>query len=306
MQMAEGMTGPLPPRSDAHAYTKALVRRAIDLYDSKGLEDTLAYYNSVESIDGQWYVFIIDGDWMIAHAANPTLVDKHVSASDGPNGYPAGEAVAAVADEDGEWFSYTYPNPASGGTETKHSWIVLHDGITFGSGWYEGGPRKSDASAYTKAFVRQAMDLYDAVGLEDTLSYYNSEESVDGQWYVFIIDEDRMIAHAANPSLVDKHVSASDGPNGYPAGEAVAAVADEDGEWFSYTYPNPATGAAETKHSWIVLPRRHHLRLRMVRGRPSQVRRARLHQVLRRAGHQPLRCRGPGGLHRLLQLRGEH
>ncbi len=44
--------------------------------------------------------------------------------------------------------------------ETKHSWVVTHDGITFGSGWYERGPGKSDAPAYTKAFVQQATNLY--------------------------------------------------------------------------------------------------------------------------------------------------
>ena len=111
---------------------------------------------------------------------------KHVSQTLGPNAYPTGSAVAASADEDGAWFDYTYPNPTSGAVETKHSWVVVHDGLTFGSGWYEPGPAKSDAPAYTKAFVKQAMNLYDAVGLEETRSYYNTKESVDDQWYIFI------------------------------------------------------------------------------------------------------------------------
>ena len=61
--------------------------------------------------------------------------------------------------------------------ETKHSWVVIHDGITFGSGWYERGPGKSDAPAYTRAFVQQAMNLYVALGLEETVAYYNTKES---------------------------------------------------------------------------------------------------------------------------------
>ena len=48
--------------------------------------------------------------------------------------YPAGAAMAASADEDGGWFDYTYPNPVSGAVETKHFWMVIHDGLTFGSG----------------------------------------------------------------------------------------------------------------------------------------------------------------------------
>ena len=135
-------------------------RKRSATYVALGLEETVAYYNAQESVDGQWYVFIIDeNQTIIAHAPNPDLVGKHVSQALGPNSYPTGSAVAASADQDGAWFDYTYPNPASGVVETKHSWVVLHDGITFGSGWYERGPGKSDAPAYTKAFVRQAMNL---------------------------------------------------------------------------------------------------------------------------------------------------
>ena len=244
-----------PGKSDAPAYTKAFVQQATNLYVALGLEETVAYYNTKESVDGQWYVFIIDeNQTIIAHAPNPDLVGKHVSQALGPNSYPTGSAVAASADQDGAWFDYTYANPASGVVETKRSWMVIHDGITFGSGWYERGPGKSDAPAYTKAFVQQATNLYVALGLEETVAYYNTKESVDGQWYVFIIDENQtIIAHAPDPDLVGKHVSQALGPNSYPTGSAVAASADQDGAWFDYTYANPASGVVETKRSWMVI-----------------------------------------------------
>ncbi len=243
-----------PARSDAPGYTMAVVERAMRLYDAIGLEGTVAYYNTAESIDGQWYTFVYDqDDAMLAHAANPALVGLHASQIDGPNGYPAGEALAAVADGDGEWFSYTFPNPSTGAVEAKHSWVVEHDGLVFGSGWYEGGPARSDSPGYTMAVVERAMRLYDAIGLDSTVAYYNTVESIDGQWYTFIYDQDdAMLAHAANPALVGLHASEIDGPNGYPAGAALAAVADGDGEWFSYTFPNPETGAVQAKHSWVV------------------------------------------------------
>ena len=243
-----------PAKSDAPAYTQSFVRRAIALYDAVGLDETVAYYNMPESIDGQWYIFIGDEeDTLIAHPANPSLVGVPAVEVKGPNAYPSGAAVAAVADQDGEWFSYTFPNPATGGVETKHSWMIRYDGLTFGSGWYEDGPAKSDAPAYTQSFVRQAIALYDAVGLDDTVAYYNMPESIDDQWYIFIGDEeDMMLAHAADPDLVGNPFSYAIGPNAYPAGSAVAASADQDGEWFSYTFPNPATGGVETKHSWMV------------------------------------------------------
>ena len=253
-QTSPGAAMSTPRKSTPDQFTRYFVNKAIDMYESEGLEATLAHYNTSGSMDGPWYVFIFDGDDnIIAHAPDPSLVNGPASNAIGPNGFPAGDAVAASADEDGEWFSYTYPNPASGTIETKHSWMVRHDGLLFGSGWYERGPRKSDPAAYTQSFVQQAVNLYDAVGLEDAIAYYNTQESVDGQWYMFILDEDdTMLAHAANPNLVNRPASAAVGPNGYPAGEAVTAVADEDGAWFGYTFPNPASGGAETKHSWMV------------------------------------------------------
>ena len=249
-----GSAADAPLRSDNDAYTQYFVRQAIDMYESDGLDATIDYYNTEESVDGAWYVFIVgEDDTVLAHAANPALVGRPASEAVGPNGYPAGEAVAAVADEDGSWFTYSFLNPQTGTPETKRSWAVRHDGLLFGSGWYEPGTLKSDPAAYTQSFVRRAIALYDAVGRDASVDYYNTEESVDGAWYVFIVGEDdTVLAHAANPALVGRPASEAVGPNGYPAGEAVAAVADEDGSWFTYSFLNPQTGTPETKRSWAV------------------------------------------------------
>ena len=245
---------PAPPKWQAEEYTKHLVQEAIDRYQSQGLDDTVAHYNTPESIDGQWYVFIFDeNDTFLAHAANPALVGQPDSVAVGPNAYPVGEAVAASAEEAGAWFSYTYTNPASGAAEAKHSWIVDVGGLTFGSGWYESGPSKSDAPAYTKAFVQRAIDLYDAVGRERTIDYYNTPESMDGPWYTYIMGEDgTMLAHASHPPLLGLPASEVVGPNDYPSGAAVAAVADGGGQWFSYASAHPVTGVVDFKHSWVV------------------------------------------------------
>ena len=242
-----------PRKTDAPAYTEAVVQQAINLYEAVGLEDTVAYYNTTESVDGQWYVFMMDEYGTVIAHANPALVGQPASDILGPNNYPTGAAVAASADENGAWFDYTFTNLATGSVETKHSLMVIHDGITFGSGWYEEGPRKTDAPAYTEAVVQQAINLYEAVGLEDTVAYYNTTESVDGQWYVFMMDEYGTVIAHANPALVGQPASDILGPNNYPTGAAVAASADENGAWFDYTFTNLATGSVETKHSLMVI-----------------------------------------------------
>ena len=159
--------------------------------------------------------------------------------------------MAAVADEDGEWFSYTLTNPASGAAEVKHSWIIEVDGLTFGSGWYEGGPAQIDPPAYTRALVAQAIALYNAVGREDTVAYYNTPESVDGQWYVFIIDENGYTIGHHDPMFRGRDPILRVDSTGHFYGDDLLG-ATESGRWVDYTLVNPETGAERQKHTWAV------------------------------------------------------
>ena len=232
------------------AYTMELVQEAVDRYEANGLAETAAYYNTPESRDGQWYVFIADTNGiLLSHTTHVGwLIDRVV----GPDGYPAGKMANAAATEEGGWVTYTYVNPSSGNVETKHSWVILHDGLLFGSGWYEEGPPKSDAAAYTKEFVGRATNLFDVLGKDEAVAFYNTPESVDGQWYVFIADDANLIAHPTAPQLVGTPTKDVTSDNAYPSGEAVVAVASADGGWTSYTWTNPSTGQIEIKHTWAV------------------------------------------------------
>ena len=130
---------------------------------------------------------------------------------------------------------------ASGAVETQHSWMVEYDGLTFGSGWHERGPAKSDTPAYTRAFVGRAIDLYNAIGREDTVAYYNTRESVDGQWYVFIIDEDGYTISHYNSMFRGRDPSLRIDANGYFYGDDLLG-ATESGRWVDYVLLNPGNG----------------------------------------------------------------
>ena len=244
-------------RSDPAAYTKAFVQQAIDRYELSGLEETVEYYNTQESIDGQWYVFIFDiRPVLIADAENPNMVGRNARTVLGSNGYPLGEAIvgAARANPEGVWLDYNFVDPASGRYETKHLWVVLHNQLVFGSGWHEAGPSRSQLSNFTQEVVQQAVDLYEAAGRDRTVDYYSSARSIDGQWYVFIADEEGvLIADPAVPASVGQSLLGDVGVDetGHPFGLDLLTATGE-GLWVSYRSPNPNSGEVERKHTWVV------------------------------------------------------
>ena len=238
--------------SPVEEYTKYLVREAIDRYDAEGREATFAYYQSPKSVNGSWYVFILEDGISVVNANRPDIVGTSTAERVDVNGKPYGRELAA-ATEDGVWVDYYWVNPVTGQTQTKHSWVVVHDDLIFGSGWYEPGPSRDVPDTYTQAFVQRGIELYKAAGLGPVLDYYNSEQSLDGAWYLFVFDENDVLrTHAATPALVDLPARQVTGPDLYPTGLQVVADATPEGAWTSYSWVNPATGETQTKHSWVV------------------------------------------------------
>ena len=117
-------------------FTQEFVQAALDRYDSEGREATVAHYNSQASIEGEWYVFIIDeNDLYIAHPTASELVGLDVKTRPGSDGSESGPGIAK-ATEAGHWVHYTLPHPVSGEEEPKHTWVIRHDGLIFASGYY--------------------------------------------------------------------------------------------------------------------------------------------------------------------------
>ncbi|MCY3849188.1 MAG: cache domain-containing protein [Acidimicrobiaceae bacterium] len=117
-------------------YTKYLVQQAIDRYDAEGREAAFEYYNSAESLNGSWYVFIIEGDYLLVNPNRPDLIGTSTAARSDVNGKPYGKDIVA-ADEDGVWVDYFFTHPITREPTQKFSWAVRHDGLVFASGWFE-------------------------------------------------------------------------------------------------------------------------------------------------------------------------
>ena len=242
--------------SDRGEFTVDLVQQALRRYDEEGREATVSYYNSPESAVGEWYVFIYDeNDQAIAHLRQDLLGqdlkgDLGVDAS----GYRFGEVMVG-ADEQGLWVDYLFLSPNTGNQEFKHSWVVRHDGLLFGSGWYQVLPNspldvtKADPAEYTVAVVDRAIRYYKAHGRAGAVQYYNTPESVDGDWYVFVVDENNELIVHRDPSLLGKHI---DELGNTVDGKTFSELeVTEAGRWVDYVFLNPATGGEGIKHSWV-------------------------------------------------------
>ena len=223
-RIARSVVASIPPRSSPAEYTKFFVEKAISKYETQGIAATLAYYNRPESIDGQWYVFIIDeNDLVIGHPESQRLgLDVKGWVGTDANGYNFGPEILSAAGE-GKWVSYVFRNPESGTLGSDHTgalqlknvWVVRHDGLLFASGWY------IIADEFTKSFVAAAVRVFRLVGLEGTIAYfnspqsdfagltaaieyYNSAENVEGDWFAFIADSGGKVVDHYDKEMVGR------------------------------------------------------------------------------------------------------
>ena len=123
----------------APTITQAYVDDAIRYYNRNGLQATLAYYNTMDSVDGDMYLFVLDANYnFIVHPTVSSNIGQDIR---GPVGTDiAGKnfgAEIALADAQGKWVDYVYLNPTNNAQERKHTWVVRRGNLIFGSGWYE-------------------------------------------------------------------------------------------------------------------------------------------------------------------------
>ena len=176
------------------------VNRAIERYDQKGLESMKAYYNSVASFEGEWYLFAMDeNDIYIVHPLFSRLIGTDIKEVVGSDGYELGKEIAK-ATEEGHWIEYLWPHPITLAEASKISYAKRYGGIIFASGYY---PLPDDPRARTQEYVQEAIDMYDREGLEATTAYYNStKESIDDQWYLTVLGRDEtLVIHGILPDL---------------------------------------------------------------------------------------------------------
>ena len=113
-------------------------------------------------------------------------------------------------------------------------------------------PTMDDPAAFAMTLVQGAVDLYKTEGREAMIAYHNSPASIDGQWYVFITDENNSyLAHPVNPEFMGRDITQIPGIDGTLIGAEIA-MATEEGRWTEYLWPNPDTNKLEQKRTWSI------------------------------------------------------
>ena len=234
---------------DVEDSTQAYVDKAIAKYDSEGLDAVIAHYNSQDSLDGQFYLFLIGKDDLyLAHPIFPHLIGTDINDVVGSDGQELGKEIAQATGE-GVWVEYLWPHPTTRREQQKVTWAVRHDGLIFASGYYAGEPetgepawRDADPREYTVAYVDRAVERYERDGLEAMLNYYNSVASFEGEWYLFATDENDVYhVHPLLPPLIGTDIKDVVGSDGYELGRELAEAGEDEGVWVEYLWPHPVT-----------------------------------------------------------------
>ena len=246
--------------ADVEASVKEYVNNAIARYDAEGLDATIAYYNSEDSLDGQFYLFFIGADDIyLAYPIFPHLIGTDIKGVVGSDGQELGKEIA-LATEDGVWVEYLWPHPVSRMEQQKVTWAIRHDGLIFASGYYAGEPetgtpawRDADPREYTVSYVHEAVERYEREGLESFLNYYNSVASFQGEWYLFATDENDIYhVHPFLPHLIGTDIKDVVGSDGYRLGDELAEAGEDEGVWVEYLWPHPVTLHESPKASYAV------------------------------------------------------
>ncbi|MYA54136.1 MAG: hypothetical protein F4X89_11760 [Dehalococcoidia bacterium] len=233
---------------DVAESVKEYVSRAVAKYDADGLDAAITHYNSRDSLEGQFYLFLIgDDDIYLAHPIFPHLIGTDIKDVVGSDGQELGREIAQATGE-GVWVEYLWPHPVSRKEQQKVTWAIRHDGLIFASGYYAGEPetgppawRDADPREYTVQYVNAAIARYERDGLQSMLNYYNSVASFEGEWYLFATDaSDIYHVHPLIPALIGTDIKDVVGSDGYELGKALAE-ATEEGVWVEYLWPHPVT-----------------------------------------------------------------
>ncbi|MBI1658986.1 MAG: hypothetical protein IS632_09500, partial [Thaumarchaeota archaeon] len=107
-------------------------------YNNKGRAAAFADLNTIPEEPVSTYVFVVDPATGIVQAqnVNPDLIGAASDWDVISSTLQVDDILNEIRRGTGTWVSYQITNPVTGDAENKRTWLIMHDGLVFGSGYY--------------------------------------------------------------------------------------------------------------------------------------------------------------------------
>ena len=228
---------------------KYVVEDAVQLYESKGQEafDIITPKETLLTVDLYPFVFNTTTLKTVAHGAIPDRVG-HIPYSILNTGDRPVELILADLDRDGgTWVEYVFTNPSTETKQLKRSWLYLHDGYIFSSGYYIQDSR-------VQSLVDEAILLYKASGQDafDILTPEVADPLVLQSAFVLDGVTLETVAHGLFPNLVgtaDQHIMDAD----RSLERIMEELSTKESAWVWYMAQNPATRTEQLTRTYLSL-----------------------------------------------------
>ena len=154
--------------------------------------------------------------------------------------------------EPGVWASYAHTNPATGEAENKRTWLIIHDGLVFGSGYYSSDIPEADVRFVVDGTIRIYESNKENGAWIDIIT--PDEPVTTDELYPFVINATSWtrLADGVVPDRVGRAETILD--TSARSVEDVLADLEADGSvWVTYTFHNPDTDTEQLKRSYLKL-----------------------------------------------------
>ena len=233
---------------------QAIVYSQIIKYNNNGRDATLSEINMIPEQPVSTYVFVVDPATGTTQAQNvdPDLVGTTSDWDAIISNLSADDILEDENAESGMWVSYTFTNPATGEMESKRTWLIVHEGLVFGSGYYSSDISRSDV----QFVVNNAIFTYEFNKENDAwIDIITPDEAVmTDDLYPFVIDAATWtrLADGVVPDRVGQAETILDTSD--RSVEEVLADLEADGSvWVTYSFHNPSTGIEQLKRTYLQL-----------------------------------------------------
>ncbi len=225
------------------------VEQAVRLYELRG-EGAFDAIRSLSAEPNRHYTFVIDASTMkvVTDSASPDWVGVVGSAPvDRINELPE-RIITDLQEGNSVWTYISFTNLATEQVNQKRSWLTMHDGYIFGSGYYHPVQDRS------RHVVEEAVRLYE---LEEEGAF----DSINGLYvgtephYPFVLDSvtGRVLVHSAYPGQTEIEATVLREQADRPYREIIDDLRRDGNTWVEYTVTNPESGGEESKRAYLRL-----------------------------------------------------